>query len=77
MTAAIYYHPDAYTTGGPKLMGRNVAGESFLRGFLAHSKANEFWVQVHQPEHAKLFAQAVKDAGRVEPVHIADRNYLV
>jgi len=31
MTAAIYYHPEAYTTSGPKLMGRNAAGESFLR----------------------------------------------
>jgi starch synthase len=34
MTAAIYYHPEAYTTSGPKLMGRNAAGESFLRGVL-------------------------------------------
>jgi len=76
MTAAIYYHPDAYTTGGPKLMGRNVAGESFLRGFLAYSKATEFWVQVHQPEHSKLFAQAAMNAGRVEPVHITDKNNL-
>ena len=31
MTAAIYYHPEAYTTSGPKLMGRNAAGESFSR----------------------------------------------
>ncbi|MFN7085206.1 MAG: hypothetical protein ACK4N4_01105 [Burkholderiales bacterium] len=30
MTAAIYFHPEAYTTTGPKLMGRNAAGESFL-----------------------------------------------
>jgi len=53
MTAAIYYHPEAYTTGGPKLMGRNAAGESFLRGFLSHSKATEFWAQVQKPEHAQ------------------------
>jgi len=33
MTAAIYYHPEAYTTSGPSLMGRNAAAESFLRGF--------------------------------------------
>lgn len=27
MTAAIYFHPEAYTTVGPKLMGRNGAAE--------------------------------------------------
>jgi len=37
MSAAIYFHPEAYTTTGPKLMGRNAAGESFLRGYLLHS----------------------------------------
>ena len=36
MSACIYYHPEAYTTSGPKLMGRNAAGESFLRGFVSH-----------------------------------------
>jgi starch synthase len=54
MTAAIYYHPEAYTTGGPKLMGRNAAGESFLRGFLTHSQTGEFWAQVQKPEHPKF-----------------------
>jgi starch synthase len=68
MTAAIYYHPEAYTTAGPKLMGRNAAGESFLRGFFTHSTASEFWAQVQRPEHAEQFAAAVQAAGRPEPV---------
>lgn len=76
MTAAIYFHPEAYTTSGPKLMGRNAAGESFLRGFLAHSKAMEFWAQVEKIEHAQAFAQAVKGAGRSEPVKAVDKNSL-
>ncbi|MCX5875958.1 MAG: glycosyltransferase family 4 protein [Deltaproteobacteria bacterium] len=76
MTAAIYFHPEAYTTSGPKLMGRNAAGESFLRGFLAHSRANEFWAQVEKPEHAQAFAQAVKGAGRNELVKAIDKNSL-
>ena len=59
MTACIYYHPEAYTTSGPKLMGRNAAGESFLRGFLSHSASSEFWAQVHKPEHAQHFAKTV------------------
>ncbi|MDU7589432.1 MAG: hypothetical protein E7K47_18945, partial [Acidovorax sp.] len=76
MTAAIYYHPEAYTTSGPKLMGRNAAGESFLRGFLAHSKASEFWAQVQKPEHAQHFAQTVQVFGRQEPVKAVDKNSL-
>ena len=67
MTAAIFYHPEAYTTVGPKLMGRNAAGESFLRGFLAYSNTAEFWAQVQKPEHAHVFAQAVQEAGRSAP----------
>ena len=73
MTAAIYYHPEAYTTSGPKLMGRNAAGESFLKGFLKHSKATEFWAQVQKPEHGQHFAKTVKDQGRHEAVKVVDK----
>ena len=76
MTAAIYYHPEAYTTSGPKLMGRNAAGESFLRGFLKHSKAFEFWAQVQKPEHGQHFAQTVKAQGRDEVVKVVDKSTL-
>ncbi|TAN49253.1 MAG: glycosyltransferase [Methylococcaceae bacterium] len=76
MTCAIYFHPEAYTTAGPKLMGRNAAGESFLRGYLAHSRSSTFWAQVERPEHAQAFAAAVKAAGRSEPVQSVDKNTL-
>jgi starch synthase len=76
MSAAIYYHPEAYTTSGPKLMGRNAAGESFLRGFLSHSTTSEFWAQVTRPEHAQHFAKAVQSAGRQEPVKAVDKSGL-
>jgi glycosyltransferase involved in cell wall biosynthesis len=76
MSAAIYYHPEAYTTSGPKLMGRNAAGESFLRGFLSHSKAAEFWAQVQKSEHAQHFAQTLQAFGRIEPVKAVDKNSL-
>ena len=76
MNAAIYYHPEAYTTSGPKLMGRNAAGESFLRGFLKHSNAAEFWVQVHQLDHASHFAQTVKLLGRTQAIKVVDKNTL-
>jgi glycosyltransferase involved in cell wall biosynthesis len=76
MTAAIYYHPEAYSTSGPKLMGRNAAGESFLRGFFAHVTTNEFWAQLQTPEHAKTFALTAKSAGRNEPIKVVDKTSL-
>ncbi len=76
MSTAIYYHPEAYTTSGPKLMGRNAAGESFLRGFVSHSTSSEFWAQVQRPEHARHFASAVSSLGRSEPVRSVDKSSL-
>ncbi len=73
-TVAIFYCPEAYTISGPKLMGRNAAGESFLRGFLTHSTASEFWAQVQKIEHAQYFAQTVQAFGRSEPVRAIDKN---
>ncbi len=74
--AAIYYHPEAYTTTGPKLMGRNAAGEAFLRAWLGHGRAPAFWAQVDATAHAQAFAQAVAAAGRSEPVQCFDRQGL-
>ena len=76
MTAAIYYHPEAYTTSGPKLMGRNAAGESFLKGYLKHSQASEFWLQVQKPEHGQHFAQTVKAMGRPQAVKVVEAANL-
>jgi alpha-maltose-1-phosphate synthase len=76
MTACIYYQPEGYTTSGPKLMGRNAAGESFLKGFFAHSRAREFFVQVEHPDHARHFAGAAEKSGRKEPIRVIDKNSL-
>lgn len=76
MTAAIYYAPDGYSTAGPKLMGRNAAGESFLRGFFAHNKADALWVQVDNAEYAQHFAAAARAMGREEPISVVQRHTL-
>ena len=76
MSAAIYYTPEAYSTSGPKLMGRNSAGESFLRGYLKHSGADAFWVQCEQAADVGHFATTVKAAGRNVPVKAVNRNNL-
>lgn len=76
MNPCIYYHPEAYTTSGPKLMGRNAAGESFLRGFIEHAATHDFWVQVEQAEHAQSFAQTTQSLGRHEPVRVIQKSSL-
>lgn len=65
-TAAIYFHPEAYSTTGPKLMGRNAAGEGFLRGFLKHSQASSIGALLARAEHGKAFAEAMAASGRSE-----------
>jgi hypothetical protein len=57
-------------------LGRNAAGESFLRGFLTHSQSTEFWAQVQNMEHAKHFAQTVQSFARTEPVKAVDKNSM-
>lgn len=73
MTAAIYYHPDGYSIAGPRPMGRQSAGESFLRAFLQHAKTHAFWVWANTPKHGREFSAAVAAAGRTEPVKIVSR----
>lgn len=75
-SAAIYYHPEAYSISGPKLMGRNAAGESFLRGFLLHNNTNEYWLQVENTSHAKSFVSAANQFGKSHPVKVIDKNSL-
>ena len=74
--ACIYYHPEAYTTSGPKLMGRNAAGESFLRGYLVHSKSTQFAVQVEQSAYAQNFLETARTFGRNEAVQVIHSSTL-
>jgi len=57
-------------------MGRHAAGESFLRGFLQHSQASTFWVQVQRTEHAQHFAQTAQALDRREAVKAVDKSSL-
>ena len=69
--AAILFHPEAYSRANPKLMGRHAAGESFLQGFLRYSRADEFWLQVAKPDHARMFAALAQAMGRPERIRVA------
>ena len=70
---ALYFHPEGYSTAGGKVMGRQSAGASFLRGFLAHARTDTFWIEVAKREHAQHFAEAARAAGRHEPVRAIER----
>jgi glycosyltransferase involved in cell wall biosynthesis len=50
--AAIFLHPDGFTTTSGRLLGRHAAGESFLRGFLAHADVDcfHFWNVLGRPK---------------------------
>lgn len=76
MSAAIYYHPEAFDVSGSKVMGRNAAGASFLKGFAAHGSTGEIWTLVDKRAHAESFAKALRSLGRNEAVHVVDRNNL-
>ena len=61
--AAIFFHPDGYTTNRSKLMGRQAAGEGFLRGFLQHATIDHLHAYIDQPDHGKYFEQFVRKSG--------------
>ena len=77
MTVCIYYHPEAYSTKGERLMGRNAAGESFLKGFFKHSKpAQSVWVYNESKEDVENFNELLGSFGRSENVlQVTKRRY--
>jgi len=75
--AAVFYHPEAYSTGGPKLMGRNAAGESFLRGYFSYASESDFiYAQVIAQSHAEHFDQKAKEYGRKEHIKAFSKHNL-
>ncbi|HWB09763.1 MAG TPA: hypothetical protein VG826_11075 [Pirellulales bacterium] len=58
--AAIDYYPAAFSTGGERLMGREAAGEGFLRAFLRHADTDEFYCFTGQQAEFDHFCSAVR-----------------
>lgn len=59
---ALYLNPEAFNTKGPALMGRQSAGEGFLRGYLRHARteAIHFWNVADRPvAELDAFVQAI------------------
>jgi glycosyltransferase involved in cell wall biosynthesis len=61
--AAIYFHPDGYNTNRSKLMGRQAAGEGFLRGFLKFAAIDHLYAYIDHPDHGKVFEDFVQKSG--------------
>lgn len=64
--AVIYLNPEAFDTKGRALMGRQSAGESFLRGYLRHSRASRFafWNVANRTEQE--LADALSSLGSLD-----------
>ncbi|WP_068874496.1 MULTISPECIES: glycosyltransferase family 4 protein [unclassified Phenylobacterium] len=55
--AALQFSGEPYDASGPRPMGRNAAGEGFLRGFLQHAEVERFHLwNVHGEDQGKLEA---------------------
>ena len=77
--AAIYYHPEGFSTSGKKLMGRNAAGESFLNGYFRHGTPTTFRCSLEDLSHGEAFGQHAQAAGvtrAVEGFSVTDHNEL-
>jgi starch synthase len=60
-TAAIFFDPDGYVLTGPKLMGRQAAGNAFLRAAVAGREGQPLWVYAPHPQSAEVFGQLIRD----------------
>jgi alpha-maltose-1-phosphate synthase len=56
---AIFYELDGYTTTQKRLLGRQVAGESFLRGFVRASGVENFYCLTDHPNKFAAFTEQV------------------
>src|SRR5438067_12529775 len=59
MSLAFYYHPDGYETSRANLMGRHVAGESFLKACCQNSN-QELYCYASEQRHFDHFLNKVK-----------------
>ena len=68
MTSAIYYSSDGFKAKDNKIMGRQVAGNSFLKAYFRYSDYKEFWVYSDKKQEAEDFAKFAREQGRNEKI---------
>jgi glycosyltransferase involved in cell wall biosynthesis len=57
--AAIYYKPDGYTTQSKRLLGRQAAGEGFLKAYVQYSQVDKFYCYTTTEGEFNHFQQLV------------------
>ena len=84
MFAESLFHSDVYLLLlipaviqlGRQIMGRHVAGESFLKASLKYGSAHELWIQVEDKKHITIFKSIAESCGRNEEVNSVSRTSL-
>ncbi|MEI9963371.1 MAG: hypothetical protein WDM92_00275 [Caulobacteraceae bacterium] len=61
VTPAIRFEPDGYVLNGPRLMGRQVAGNAFLRAAVAGRGEQPMWAYTPFEKSARAFAELVQE----------------
>ena len=75
--AAIYFEPEGYSISGPRLMGRNAAGFSFLNGFFKHARTDDFTAFTVAADRFEPFQAMAKAAGVERPLRSITPNTLM
>jgi starch synthase len=71
MPVGLYFNPDGYDPENRSVMGRRVAGQSFLKALLGRSGGEQLQVLVEKQSHAEAFTDFCKRAGYSRPVKIS------
>lgn len=67
---AIFFHPDAVESKGKEIVGRRSAGQSFLKGFLAHVSGDHVAGVTQTPAAAKIFEDVLQEMGETREVRV-------
>ena len=76
MESSIYFYPEAYVTTGPRLMGRNAVGESFLSGYLKYATCSTLRPYVESQSDAEVFTEIYAEQEVNKPVSVISRLNL-
>tara|TARA_B100000945_G_scaffold82814_1_gene63901 strand:- start:3868 stop:5526 length:1659 start_codon:yes stop_codon:yes gene_type:complete len=75
-STAIYYQSDSYSISQKKLMGRNAAGESFIRAYFKYDKSPNLCVYPISSIDLESFKTKAKEFDRKESIEIISKNSL-
>ena len=75
-TAAIYFHSEAYSTSNHKLMGRNAAGESFLKAYFLYDNCTKLSVYPISSHDFEVFQTKAQQYSRTDPIELINNRSL-